>query len=829
MSESDRAGKFARRVVRGKNDGIVSTGSFATNIQSDSVTIYGELSPIADLEAPAAFSSLPAQRTVVGREPEFIALDRLLTTEGDDRAVVICGLGGQGKSALAQEWARSRWTDGPVRWVPSDSEAQLISGLGDIAVALEPGAIHLGATALSERAIQWLATHPGWLIVLDAVTEPSHVEHLVTRLRGHGRFLITSLRPTGWSDQFSLLPLSGLEHSDAAEFLLQRAGRVASRDSPDFAEAAGLCNALGHLALAIEQAGAYISESGISIADYRQLLGERPADTLAARAEGVSATRTIARVWSITLARLDGTPLAADLLRLIAWLDGGSIPRRFIEASSNDRLGITEAIRRLRAFSLIQHDAEGAIGVHSLVQTLYRSRDDSDSHRAGELIEAGRQQATQSLLRLVPEDDAHLPRTWSEWKELLPQIEALVRHSDGVLSDATALLMNAAGTYAVSQGLISLAVSLFDGAAEQLRTTRGETDELTLLCQSNLAGALEDAGLLRESVDLYERTLEARSSALGEEHPDTLASRSNLASAYEASGDLERAVPMLERIVADSERIMGKDHPSTWISINNLAYAYGLAGQPKRAVPIFDGLLVARQEALGQSHPYTIATRHNLAQVLVEAGEVERASDEIEQALNDAVESLGETTPITLSIRDTLGHVRIAEGRLDEAIEARETALAGRVRVLGEDHPETLVSRNNLAHTLELAGDLSRATKLHEQTLDDRMRVLGPDHPHTLVSRNNVGNVYEAADDLPRAISTLDLAVTEFERVLGNLHPSSLNARVSHAYAHVRNGDLTLAHQLYEALAHDHFFLYGPGDERTKVMFMNFTDIGRMV
>lgn len=169
MSRIDRAGEFARRVVRGKNAGIISTGDFATNIQSDSVMLYGELQPVADIKAPPAFSKLPVHRAVVGRERELIALDRLLSTDAGDQAVVICGLGGQGKSALALEWARSRWTDAPVRWIPSDSEARLISGLSDIAIALEPGAVHLGASALSERTIQWLATHPGWLIVLDAV------------------------------------------------------------------------------------------------------------------------------------------------------------------------------------------------------------------------------------------------------------------------------------------------------------------------------------------------------------------------------------------------------------------------------------------------------------------------------------------------------------------------------------------------------------------------------------------------------------------------------------------------------------------------------------
>ena len=71
--------------------------------------------------------------------------------------------------------------------------------------------------------------------------------------------------------------------------------------------------------------------------------------------------------------------------------------------------------------------------------------------------------------------------------------------------------------------------------------------------------------------------------------------------------------------------------------------------------------------------------------------------------------------------------------------------------------------------------------------------------------------------------------MSEFERVLGSTHSSSLNARVSHAYAHVRNGDLVLAQRLYEDLFEDHLLVYGARDERTKTMFMNFTDIGAAI
>jgi hypothetical protein len=51
--------------------------------------------------------------------------------------------------------------------------------------------------ALREGAVQWLAAHPGWLVILDNVTDPADVAPLLARTPA-GRYLITSRRASGW-------------------------------------------------------------------------------------------------------------------------------------------------------------------------------------------------------------------------------------------------------------------------------------------------------------------------------------------------------------------------------------------------------------------------------------------------------------------------------------------------------------------------------------------------------------------------------------------------------------------------------------------------------
>jgi hypothetical protein len=105
-------------------------------------------------------------------------------------AQAVHGLGGIGKSALAAHWAATRpHGHAPVRWINADSFAAVQQGLADLATALQPAlAQALTAEALADRAAQWLATHAGWLLVLDNVNDPADIAGLLGRATT-GRFL----------------------------------------------------------------------------------------------------------------------------------------------------------------------------------------------------------------------------------------------------------------------------------------------------------------------------------------------------------------------------------------------------------------------------------------------------------------------------------------------------------------------------------------------------------------------------------------------------------------------------------------------------------------
>ena len=515
---------------------------------------------------------------------------------------------------------------------------------------------------------------------------------------------------------------------DPAEAEALLAGILAQGGPRDLDGAAGLCAELGFLPLAIEQAGAYLAQSGASPQEYLGLLARYPAAMYQAAAEGGDAARTVARIWHVTLDRLADDPLAGQVLRILAWYAPEAIPRALLDGLA-DPPAVLRAVGRLAAYSMLTADAD-VLAVHRLVQAVTRTPHSGDPHRDPQAIDDAREQATRQLADALP--DWQDPAGWPGWRMLLPHIDALASHAPpDTDTQATAYLLNRAGAF-------------LDGQGQPGRA----------------------AGYFQRALDGYARVL-------GPDHPDTLASRNNLAAAYDHAGDLGRAIPLYEQTLADSVRVLGEDHPDTLGSRNNLAYAWRAAGDLSRAIPLFEQTLADSVRVLGEDHPDTLGSRNNLAAAYDDAGDLGRAIPLFEQTLADSVRVLGEDHPDTLGSRNNLAYAWRAAGDLGRAIPLFEQTLADSVRVLGEDHPDTLGSRNNLAAAYDDAGDLGRAIPLYEQTLADRLRVLGEDHPDTLGSRNNLAYAWRAAGDLGRAIPLFEQTLANSVRVLGADHPQT--------------------------------------------------------
>jgi tetratricopeptide (TPR) repeat protein len=701
-------------------------GSVAQHIEHGIVFPPEAFGPIADVPAPARLRNVPKTGLFVGRADALDRLDDAFSTPGDVVVQAVHGLGGIGKSTLAAHWAAHRFTGNPRWWITANRREAVETGLADLAVALQPAFDGLPEGFLVKRATQWLATHDDWLIVLDNVERLDHVRFLLGRVPT-GRFLLTTRRATGWSGLATTLRLEVLDETESVDLFTRILNGVNQAEADDVA---ALCAELGQLPLAVEQAASYCAETGTSPRIYLSMLAQYPAQMFADTVEGGDAERTVARIWRITLDRLTDTPLAGDILRILAWYAPNGIPRTLLDDLA-PAPALAKAIGRLIAYSMITDTGGGTLAVHRLVQALARTPDQDDPHRRTADIDQARDQATTRLNSDFP-PAFESPQVWPQCRVLIPHVDALAKHAPAERdTDGTAFLLGETGRFLLAAGTIGRATEHLHRALVGCTKLSGEDHPNTLISRNNLAYAYKSAGDLSRALPLYERTLADSVRVLGEDQPATLTFRNNLAGAYESAGDLVRAVPLFERTLADRVRVLGEDHPDTLTTRNDLAGAYRSAGDLVRAVPLYERTLADSVRVLGEDHPNTLTTRNDLARAYRYAGDLRRA------------------------------------------VPLFERTLADRVRVLGEDHPDTLTTRNDLAYAFGLAGDLSRSVLLYERTVADSVRVLGEDHPDTLILRHNLAGAYASAGDLRRAVPLYERTLADSVRVLGEEHPTT--------------------------------------------------------
>ncbi|WP_405458991.1 tetratricopeptide repeat protein [Streptomyces sp. NBC_00101] len=776
--------------------------------------------PIPSGAVGDGLANVPRGTLFVGRSAALDALDAAFEEPGGVVLRAVSGLGGVGKSALAAHWAAEHATDRLRWWISADSAAAVETGLAGLARALQPGLAGLPQELQRERALAWLAAHDHWLLVLDNVDHPDDVRPLLDRLGGGGRVLITTRLATGWHRLATTVRLGVFDPAESVELF----HRVLTQDGPrDTEGAAEVCEEVGHLALAVEQAAAYCHENGTTPRAYLDMLRSWPAETYATGAETTDADRTVARVWRVTLDRLADTPLAGDVLRILAWYAPDHIPRLLLDGLAPPP-SLAKAIGRLVAHSMVSVGPDGDLSVHRLVQALARTSDPDDRHRAAAAVAEARERATDGLLRAVPDEEK--PGTPRLGRQLLVHAQALAGNSlpeDD--TEAMAQLLGWMASHQLEQEALGTAAALFRRAMTALIAIEGESHPDLWTIRSNLAGIRMDQGEPEQAGELLEDVLAGMRRLLGEDHRHVLGVRINLASAayragdivraeslfdralaealriggvedpytldiryrlaqlHEARGDYRQALTLQKEVLADRMRILGDDHLDTLSSRDALAYVHERSGNPVLAVPLLRRNLDGHLRLLGEDHTTTLRTRSHLAEVYRAVGNTGRALLLHRQNLTDAERHLGRDHSTTLVYRHRLADFYRQTQRHDESVPLYEHNAAERTRLNGEDDPDALRARHHLAVALAEAGEHERAHVLHEKSLADMTRVLGKEHRDTLVARFSIAQNLLVSGRPEVALRMHELIAADRSRLLGPDHPDTLSSRSQVAMA----------------------------------------------
>jgi hypothetical protein len=282
-------------------------------------TAIGQVVQPGRPEAAGLPISLPPRPAALAGRVELLAeMDRLLATGAAPRTVVLSGMGGVGKTALAAEYAHRHLADVSVAWqVPAEDPAVMAADVAELAAQLGGrDLVDPRAPVASVHAV--LAAWPSdWLLIFDNALDEGSVRRLLPPA-GRGRVIVTS-QSQHWPGA-EVLDVPVLDAPVAARFLVSRAG------DPDEAAAGELAGELGGLPLALEQAAGYIHATGTTLVKYLSMFQDRR-DDLLARGQAVGHPADVAATLGLALSRLEEqAPAAVGLARLLACLAPEPVP-----------------------------------------------------------------------------------------------------------------------------------------------------------------------------------------------------------------------------------------------------------------------------------------------------------------------------------------------------------------------------------------------------------------------------------------------------------------------------------------------------------------------
>ena len=691
---------------------------------------------LSSLQASAPRAALPPVWNVpyprnalfIGREA-LLAQLRLHLQAGQATALsqpqAISGLGGIGKTQIAIEYAYRYHQDYQVvLWARAESQDALTSSYVAIASLLNLPEKEAQEQAITVQAVKtWLQVHSGWLFMLDNADDLALVPTFLPPAMG-GHLLLTT-RAQAMGRLAHRIEVDVLAAEQGALFLLRRAALLApdaelsQASSGDRALALHITEALGGLPLALDQAGAYLEETGSSLADYDRLFQQHHA-TLLAQRRGLVADHPepVTTTWSLSFAQVEErNGAAADLLCLCAFLSPDAIPEEIttqgaahlgpqLAPVAADTLLLGQAMEALRAYSLIGRDpATKTLSIHRLVQAVLRDAMD------GAERECWAERATRAVSAALP---AVEHANWSQWERLLAHAQACagwIEQEHLILPEAVYLL-NQAGFYLQERARYAEAEPLCQRALVILEQQLGPLHLDLTIGLNNLAGLYLGQGKYEQAEPLFQRALAIHEQQSGLLHLDTAISLNNLAGLYLRQDKYTEAEPLYRRALAIHEQQVGSEHLRTATSLSNLAALYRAQGKYAEAEPLVQRALTIREQQLGPTHPDTATSLNNLALLYEDQGKEGQAEPLYRRALSICEQQLGPTHPNTAGSFNNLAGFYRRQGKYTEAEPLYRQALAIYEQQLGEVHPNTQIARKNYASLLHAMGRDGEATSL---------------------------------------------------------------------------------------------------------------------
>lgn len=726
----------------------------------------------------------------VGREDTLALLHESLS-KGQATVLkghVIHGMGGVGKTRAAIEYAwRFQAQYKAMLLVDADSPAALSRSIamlcGDLILDL-PEKISSDQNVQETSVLRWLQSRDDWLIIIDNADNDDSlaaIDALLPSLaRGH---VLVTTRLTNLSGSFAEFSLDVLSEAAATAYLLQRTHDRRASKPDDAVHVVELVHLLDGLALALEQAVAYIQKYRISFSEYLVYWKAHTVDAIRWHdGKKMHYPRSLAITYDTSVAQLSKD--AKQLLMILSWFGPDPIPLSIFEANGCP-VDLRSHLAELENLSLAKRrDDQSAFTIHRLLQEITRQQ---------QLDEQPPEALSLALQWLSLVWDVH-PLRPSEWHHL----DSLVPHAErighfGIEFDIympTSIILRNLGIILHGRAAHLSAESLWRKIVKLDEKHAGES-ELHIIALNYLAIVLVELGHYSEAEGIYLRSLDILSRRSDLERSSQASTLRNLAKLHfktnktdEAEAEFRQALDILQSLDSDNKSTIGvllndlgelllkankltdgeamircgikmlesnQDTYSIEGGLNNLAQALEASGRLEDAEELYRKSLKLSELTYGVNHPSVAVRLNNLGNILratqreAEAEILHRRALEIDEFTYGPRHI--EVATDLLNLGGTLQSL----SRLEEAESVLRRSLEIWESIFGSDHSGVALCCNNLACVLYAQGNRLEAESLYVRAKMIHEAMLGYDHPAVATDLYNLAELYSLTDRLDQA------------------------------------------------------------------------------
>ncbi len=706
----------------------------------------------------------------------------------------ITGLGGIGKTQIAIEYAYlhgEKYRD--VLWVKAASSDTLVTDFTALAALLHlPEQNEQDQDVIVMAIKRWLATHNDWLLVMDNVDDLNAIYNFLPTLeRSNGHILLTT-RAFATGQMATSIVIEKMTEEEGTTLLLRRSGvLVPTTPTSEITEAErvgtkSIYLELDGLPLALDQAGAYIEETGCGLSGYLELYRTQRIALLRERGSfSFDHPESVATTFSLNFQRLqEASSQAAELLRLCAFLHPDAIPDAIftdyvphldpdLRPIVANQVELNAVVRLLFKFSLVRRNPDTkTLTIHRLVQATLK--DEMDQQTQSQWAEY----AVRSVSRSFPFAS---PETLNACQSYLPHAyvcEKLIEQWQIDRMESAGLLYRT-GRYFRVRARYNEAEPFYQKALIICEKVKGLENLGVASILSSLAKLYQEQGKYAQAESFYKQALKIRKRDLRPEDSTIAINLKDLGGLYQQQGKYAQAESFYKQALKIQKKALGARHHEVGVILNDLGILYQAQGKYAAAETNYQQSLEIKAQ-----EPETVnlsSVLSNLANAYNAQGRYAEAEPIARRALTIIERILGPEHPDVATRCVNLGALCFSQHKFTEAEELYLRALAICEQTLGPDHPAVANILNNLVPIYRAKGNYGQIELLVKRALDINERVFGPAHPRVALTLSNLGVYYHDQGKYIQAEQFYQQALTIWDQTQGLEIPNLINTLRSYA------------------------------------------------